>query len=363
MTARHIGATVEARGAPSRSACITREAVTMQKLQPTLEQLHLAAVQLHESGPAYARFSVLLTDNTVELLAHEHIMAMVFRDGLSRERKSMHGVTRTQYTMQEVKRATGQDFSAKLSFLARHGVIDDDLRDFANGAHQIRNTVYHQGVRDEPILWSLAWHYHEIACDIFTRLQGGWSIHPDFPLSDLTRFLLDFGNHKLTVDEHLARAAEHLRAAKPARTKSLSEVLSDALCARLEQLGVTLDIAANDGPNPAGDIDELIRSALFREQYDFAQDQSQCDSDEEFRAWHARRDAAKAAFKPGVNERTLARWADRARELASSEATRALRQYQHLVREMTGTEEALDRLAWEIDLYNDQMLQEWKDER
>ena len=126
---------------------------------------------------------------------------------------------------------------------------------------------------------------------------------------------------------------------------------------------MTLDVAANDGPNPNNDIDELIRAALFREEYDFAQDDSLCQSDEEFRAWHARRDAAKTAFKTDVTQRTLVRWADRARSLANSEATRALRQYQQLVREVTPTEQALDRLAWEIDLYNDQMLQEWKDER
>ena len=80
----------------------------------------------------------------------------------------------------------GSYFKEKLSFLSQRDEISEAERIYIATAHRYRNDSYHIGLMHDEVIYPIAWHYHEIACDLFGRLKPrgvrrGYSGDPQTP--------------------------------------------------------------------------------------------------------------------------------------------------------------------------------------
>lgn len=327
----------------------------MDKTQPLLEQLFLAGEQLHNDSTSYARFSLLLTDNVVELLAHRKVLGTVYRGGPEHGRRS----SIIEEYADEVKKATGQDFAEKLKFLRRHGFVSMDQSEFAIEVHRLRGKVYHQGMRDEPILRAVAWEYHEMACELFAALTEPYSIS-GFSNSQPTTTIVGITNAVNGFDfgsiSWLKAVAGYLQKAKPAYDFSLSDVLAKFLDERLTEMMSMLEVIAEESDQS---LEQALHNVLFLDQFDF--DAIETDPGDLTMGDVFSR--AKAAFSPPATLKKLRRWSERTNRLSRAEdSATAMQQYVKLVLDIEDVETSIWRRGFHHDLWGDHQFNMTRDE-
>jgi hypothetical protein len=87
----------------------------MRYAKTCIEQLDLAALQLHQDNPAYRRFALILTDNIVELMCHQKCEDDFWGVG------EFPGFGDDRLV--EKKRVLGTDFAEKVNYLLRHRTV------------------------------------------------------------------------------------------------------------------------------------------------------------------------------------------------------------------------------------------------
>src|SRR6266498_4290873 len=75
-----------------------------------IDQLDLAAAQLHVGDPSHARFALILCDNALELMLHKQAEEAVQRNRL------LHAMKGPQFNQQELSEALGRRFDKKVNF-------------------------------------------------------------------------------------------------------------------------------------------------------------------------------------------------------------------------------------------------------
>ncbi len=322
----------------------------MRLLQPCIEQLDLAGQQLHLSGVSYARFALLLVDNMVELMCHQQAEFLILLD-----KDRAHWASRL-YTSRDEREALGQRFDEKVKFVARAGKLSDSQRDFILRAHQFRNECYHAGLVHEDIVWDLAWHYQDLACDLLETLRPGWAWILQFrgaPSGAIEKHLKNAGLEQdwHNLPERLPQIIESVKATKPPRRRALSEAFSASAVRQLERIVEAVEFIAHDGLE-SDDLDEALKAVLFRRQPDLDDLKEGLDlqSPDGFRQWAERFEAAEAAFRPQVSMATVERWQERATSLIGETAdSMALVKYTDLCREFAETAEAVAEAATQLD--------------
>ena len=93
----------------------------MRYIAACIDQLDLAATQLHQDNPAYRRFALILTDNVVELMCYTRCKEEFRWDG------QVGGSEK--HSAQEKAQVLGNDFAAKVNFLRRLDVLTADTND------------------------------------------------------------------------------------------------------------------------------------------------------------------------------------------------------------------------------------------
>src|ERR1019366_1141472 len=88
----------------------------MQLFTTCVEQLDLAAIQLHQNNSAYRRFALILIDNVVELLAHNHCKKVLQDNCYTR-------ILPPRYPKAIRDDVLGRDFSKKMKFLHGLGLV------------------------------------------------------------------------------------------------------------------------------------------------------------------------------------------------------------------------------------------------
>ena len=126
----------------------------IQFLADNVDQLDLALDQLAMKDRNFDRFAILLTDNIVELTL----------DKYAQDKKDLMQNGLLPYDPQ-IKKALGQKFPEKVTF-AKDKLIDQTTSESIKKLHFFRNTSYHQGLRHEGVLHSLAIFYFRNTCTL-----------------------------------------------------------------------------------------------------------------------------------------------------------------------------------------------------
>ncbi|MEK6374509.1 MAG: hypothetical protein AABO58_17630 [Acidobacteriota bacterium] len=196
-----------------------------------VEQLDIAAVQLAIDDAWHARFAVILCDNALELMLHKQAEEAVQRNRL------FHAFAKYQVDKLKLSEALGRHFDKKVSFSHRElRRLSDEEAQFAKLAHGYRNELYHTGIAHDRILYPLAWHYHRLVCDLFSRLPLlGYSWSPTDPVSEVVR--RHVGDRPFAHGNPFNVAAASLHQARPSEEPNLQRALSLALMSRLREIG------------------------------------------------------------------------------------------------------------------------------
>ncbi|MGP1346146.1 MAG: hypothetical protein ACTS3F_05685 [Phycisphaerales bacterium] len=321
----------------------------MEQIVCYVEQLQLAGAYLHEKGTQYARLSLILCDNVVEVLAHERCRHYLLRDA--------SWLSAPKLSTKDREAARDQRFTPKMDLLFRLGDITKDERNFAAQAHALRNECYHAAATHSEISWRVAWEYHELACELFERLRPvGMSWGGQIPQSASAADLLERARFKGgrspgDWDGAFGRLSAALRAKKPSTNDSLGKVLSDAASRRFSELVSTIEFLAQDGLQ-TDDLDEAIRVAFFCGTFDF--DSLTADIDTQTRSgfveFHKRRETAQTSFGSPLRFARIEGWVKRSEALASeASSTMALVKYMDLRRESDDADTILHEMGRQLD--------------
>lgn len=322
----------------------------MHYLQPCVEQLDLAGRQLHLPGVSYARFALLLVDNVIELMCHQQAEFLVLLD-----KDRAHWASRA-YSVRDEKAALGQHFDEKVKFVARADKLTDSQRDFILRAHQFRNECYHAGLVHEDIVWDLAWHYHDLACELMEQLRPGWAWFVQYrggPSDAIQEHLKNAGlvEDLMDLPERMPQIINSVKAVKPPSERSLSQILSESAERQLQRILEGIEFIARDGLETE-DLDEALKAVLFRRQPELDELKAGLDlqSPEGCKEWFERFNAAEAAFVAPIRIESLERWRDRAADLAREQSpSMALVKYTDLRRDFSELAECVAEAATQLD--------------
>lgn len=320
----------------------------MQYIYSVIEQLDLAAQQLHKASSAYSRFALLLVDNMVELMIHRQCQMAIHRDEMSSR------IGRPKYDAKSRSKALGHHVDQKVKFCRSLGVIDQDEFDFILAAHEYRNELYHVGIRHEKLIFPLAWQYHSLACLLFAKLKTDGFMHEGrgFVRSDAAQEHWPEGANPLSEGgAAFEEASTSLLAAKPPLSPSFSEQVSAYAVNAVEEVDSALEFLIEDNMGGLGEEEVLygiqfhkfIRSEAGEEALGFTDEPS-------FEEYHRRVAEVELGWKPQYGSRPTARWLVRAQSLSQSPSPAdAVRRFVGLRDEMAPFRLTVIEAARELD--------------
>lgn len=322
----------------------------MKHIAYIIEQLDLAGKQLQKTNATYGRLALLLTDNIVELIFHEQCEYEFLSD------HALRGLTRCKYTPELRKKVLGQHFDEKAKFCRRIGLINDDHLDLILIGHRYKNELYHIGIKYEPIVYAIAWEYHNAACDLFMLARScGYRIVPKDELPEVVRYHTDdlITRDGMPVDHDRFRqeVANSLKHIKPQLSRSFVEIIFDFAIEKVEAVIENILFLSEDTRRRGGKETEVLHEIQFTK---FLQEYLPTvnpppGTHTEFFEFvrHLRTE-----WKPKYRSNPTARWLERARHLAGEKTSiDVLRKFEGLKRDMKEFEEMVDKAAIEFDLY------------
>lgn len=128
-------------------------------LASNIEQLDLALEHIVQGDANNARFGLMLTDNVVEITLHQ--MATDQRKDIKHH---AYRYTKKPFPHEaELAAALGRHFDAKIKFAQLQAILSVEEAESFNILHNVRNEVYHVGIRHEVLLPAMARFYFHLA--------------------------------------------------------------------------------------------------------------------------------------------------------------------------------------------------------
>lgn len=214
----------------------------IQFLADNIDQLDLALDQLSVSDRNFDRFALMLVDNVVELTLHRFIQDKSSENDMWGRRN------KPEHDPKIIEKGLGQNFSNKAKAARELGLLNDSLCESILNLHSFRNTSYHQGLRHEGILHSLAIFYFRNACEVLKAYEPawwGWSSDDQFSYR-ARKYIGDpkRGNHPETYLSAYNRLDE---VAKYMGSELIND-LTDDMGATIKSIDEAINFLANDGP-------------------------------------------------------------------------------------------------------------------
>ncbi len=297
-----------------------------------IEQLDLAAEQLRKADSAYARLALILIDNVVELRLHRYAeQEMKWYETFWRLGKG-------KYTEEEREKVLGQHFEEKPKFARRMGLISDDELTFILICHRYRNELYHRGIMHESVIHEIAWHYHDIACQLLPRLRLGsyrWKLG-DTVSEVVKKYCGDKGLDLMSVEKQLPLVSRRLAEARPETRQSLAQSLSASALTRIEAMDNAIEFLVHNSPEKTtrGDVifDVQARPYLFTQE---VKGTLPLQPGEKIETFDDALRLLKRYWSPPVRSDPVPRWRGRAERLRGEKCSlKALKKYQCLMDEM-----------------------------
>lgn len=141
--------------------------IELQSLADLLDQLDLALDQLFLDDRNHDRFALILVDNAAELALRARIKS------ISDTEPSRNSLISVEDYQKRLRRALGREFDEKVKFGVSVGWLSQEQGDAIIRLHGFRNTSYHQGLRHEGILHSVAVSYLRLVCELLIKNEVG----------------------------------------------------------------------------------------------------------------------------------------------------------------------------------------------
>jgi hypothetical protein len=311
-----------------------------------IEQLDLTAEQFQRRSSAYSRFALILTDNVLELLLHRFAEQELKWDEMSR----MLG--RQKYSANDKAKVLGQYFEEKPKFARKLGALSELEMTFVLICHRYRNELYHQGMMHESVIFDIAWHYHDLVCDLMPRMQRGayrWRMGESISPA-VQKYC---GEEGLSRDPHslLPEVAGKLRAAKPNSLRSFALALSDAAIARVKELDGNIEFLIADSPKK-----RTRRDVIFDVQAwpfllsDESKGSIELQPGEAITSFNDAFDLLRKRWKPPISKDPVYRWKVRGIQLRhETSVLKVLVKYQQLMDQMEDFDQKVRDAAIALD--------------
>lgn len=320
----------------------------MEYIIPCVEQLELATQELNKRNPINTRLALILTDNVVELACHYRCQRYLILDIRLKDKIRSRRLTNRRMAI------LGNYFEEKISFLQGVGLLTKEEQEFISIAHSYRNKAYHVGLQDESIMWCLAWHYHNLCCEIFGRFKVLWicyrsqNIYSERAMVHLERT----GFVRAGLGEvSLPAIAESLSSAKLPNDKPLGEVLSDRISAEINRLESNIEFLMSNRPDHPSNK-ELIRDV--QHDYDVQEKLGELKwdmpDDDYLKEYLEIEGFMKSSWKPRYNQIPIQSWHRRALSVAKeSNYLLALKKFESIRSDMKYTAETFAEAAQFLD--------------
>lgn len=217
-----------------------------------IDQLDLAIDQLAVNDRNFDRFALMLVDNVVELVLHQHAKDKIMMGRAFAPNK------KPKPEWKSAVAATGQGFDAKVRYARETAMISAAMADSIQYLHSFRNTAYHLGSRHENILHSLAVFYIRVACAVLSAYKPVfYSMHSGDKISH--RAVKYLGKPDLLGQKDAyVRASKRLTEVTEALGENLIDDLQSDMLSTIKQIDNWLDfISENDPVRPSRD--ETVR--------------------------------------------------------------------------------------------------------
>lgn len=128
-------------------------------LANNIEQLDLALEHIALNDANNARFGLMLTDNVVEITLHQLALD---RQNDIKNRSYFYEKNPFPHE-KELTAALRRHFEPKVKFAIAENKLSDEEAESITALHNVRNEVYHVGVRDNVVLPAMAHFYFHLA--------------------------------------------------------------------------------------------------------------------------------------------------------------------------------------------------------
>lgn len=217
-----------------------------------IDQLDLAIDQLAVRDRNFDRFALMLIDNVVELLLHQHAKDKVMMGRPFAANKKPKPEWKTAVA------ATGQGFDAKVRYARETEMVSAATADSIHYLHSFRNSAYHQGSRHESILHSLTVFYFRVACTVLGAYKPVYyHLHSGDKISH--RAVKYLGKPDLFGQkDSFVRASNRLTEVAEGLGENLIDVLQADILSTINQIDDWLDFVSENAPNRPS-RDDVVR--------------------------------------------------------------------------------------------------------
>jgi hypothetical protein len=213
----------------------------IQFLADNMDQLDLALDQLSFRDRNFDRFALMLIDNVIELTLHQFVKDKASENGLFEK------LNKPKYDSNEIQRAIGPNFDNKVKFAAKYSLISNEICESILYIHTYRNTAYHQGLRHEEILHSLAVFHLINACTLLINYKPRiWCWSSKDKLSHRARKYL--GDFKLDASEAFQSGFQRLLVVVKCIDEDLVQDLYRDMSETIAYIDRAINFLANDSP-------------------------------------------------------------------------------------------------------------------
>lgn len=224
----------------------------IQTLSDHIEQLDLALDQLALRDRNFDRFAIMLVDNVVELVLHQH----------AEDKKREQGIWRRPqmpvFDAKTLTAALGQRFDSKVKFAVESNLIGKFHANSLNRLHGFRNSAYHRGLRHEGILHSLAIFYFINCCDLLGAYSPPfWSSGPKDAISHRAVKYLGHTNNLADLDL-FTEAWLRLKAVAESMGMSLTTDLAQDMIKTIESFDTDVQFLVTNSPHKSLTRDQVI---------------------------------------------------------------------------------------------------------
>jgi hypothetical protein len=151
-------------------------------------------------------------------------------------------------------------------------VLSNEEAEFVTGNHEIRNELYHTGIRHDAVIWDIGWHYHSFACALLPKVNLGLGISFGFDrnVSPRVKRYVPSKDALLRGDfrKNFATVCDQVGKKSVTPSGSLGNVLGEQVSKDIETLDCALDwIERNDG-KPLSRNEIIIESQLWSALFD-----------------------------------------------------------------------------------------------
>lgn len=319
----------------------------MHYLSLCAEQLDLSVKQLHFNDPSYDRFSLILTDNIVELILHRQCERLILRDDMWKTFQP------PKYPDTLRKEVLGRKFKEKVKFCKNEKLLSEEEQIFINICHQYRNVLYHVGIKYNNMIHSLAILYHQLGCVLFKRLKpDGFTLpSPRKKYSEAVEKHINPSKVGFDIFKAVEDAYDSLSKNRPDLSHPFSQVLSNSALNALEELENGLTFLVENNPNNMNEEQVILHVQLwdYLKDKDTAEEATKMSGikyDDFFRAI----EYLEQHWIAPIKNNPIPRWKLRAENLKTNTNNFVcMAKYDTLRNDISNFEEAVDKAAFALD--------------